>query len=231
MTAILWAFIAACSSPTTPDTDLDVSGPEAPRVASPQAKTAPMPLHLEDGACVGDPPAPICEPRHLSTPRPVANPRACDTREDCLPTEFCGAGVCRTFDGEQATLCVQRAWIEGFLCEDAGWMQVIADSNAFQPGSNSFGWLRKLEPGTCLVEDVECTVIDLPVWSHAQAEFLVAATADEDAHVFDYSASEYFSGQERLRQLIDAGCYPIRGASPSRDGEMHPFAHVALWYP
>ncbi len=121
MTAILWAFVAARSSPPSPGT----AAPEAPRAASPQAKAAPEPLHMEDGACVGEPPAPICEPVHLSTPKPVANPRACDTRDDCLPTEILR---CRRLQDPRRRarhpLC-QRAWLEGPLCdEEKRWLRV-----------------------------------------------------------------------------------------------------------
>ncbi len=205
---------------------------EAPRAASPQAKAAPEPLHMEDGACVGEPPAPICEPVHLSTPKPVANPRACDTRDDCLPTEFCGAGVCRTLEGEHATLCVQRAWIEGPLCVgDERWLSVWGYFPVHNIEGGALHWGRPRDEGTCVVEGLECSVIDLSVWATKPVSlFATVSTAEQGGEARAY-ANEEFIGRERLRSLIDAGCYTLRGMDPIPEWDTHPYAHIALWYP
>jgi hypothetical protein len=65
MTAILWAFVAARSSPPSPGT----AAPEAPRAASPQAKAAPEPLHMGTAPASGS-----LQP--LSRARPPLHPQA-----------------------------------------------------------------------------------------------------------------------------------------------------------
>jgi hypothetical protein len=218
-------LLVGCRVPASVDSDETVVLPA-------QARAAPVPLHMEDGACVGEPPAPICEPVHLSTPKPVDDPRACDTRDDCLPTEFCGAGVCRILDGEQATLCVQRAWIEGPLCAgDEHWLAVDGYISGSYVEGGDFGWRRPREEGECVVEGLECTVIELSAWAHNQVSLVALITAEERGGVQRAYAHENFVGRERLRSLIDAGCYTLRGTDPIPGWDTHPYAHIALWYP
>jgi hypothetical protein len=81
------------------------------------------------------------------------------------------------------------------------------------------------------VDDVECTVIDVSVWAHAEVSLSVSLQLEDHGAISGSFNEERFSGQERLRSLIDAGCYTLRGADPIPEWDTHPYAHIALWYP
>ncbi len=202
-----------------------------PDISLPPPPKAPAPLTYGDGACVGDPPAPVCTPEHLTTPKELVAPRSCATRADCLPTEFCGAGACRELQGEKATLCIERAWLQGQLCQEVDEISVSVRT-AYSGGDWGYVFWQGpiVADGSCVAEIHHCDEVDLLDLAREGTEFGVFAYAPDERWTY-HSAVEYFAGHERIRSLINAGCYTITNRLSADPEEAQPRAHIALWYP
>lgn len=189
------------------------------------------PIRLIDGACVGEPPEPVCEPQHLTTPKDLVDPRACRSRADCLPNEFCGAGACRVLEGEKATFCIERGWVEGKLC-DIPWMRLSADLQDGGVRTPILSSERELDlEASCQWEARLCTEVDLAAMARSELRLSIRMT-DAPGDIWGHWAQTYIAGPETFRTMLEEGCMEVQGVEGEAERtHVGVFAHIGLWYP
>lgn len=176
--------------------------------------------------CDDPPPDAVCEPVHVTTAPPVPNPRACDSRDDCHPDEFCGAGACRTLEGERGTICIERAWLEGRVCPDDYEFIVLNASASHQV----FFWEQPLNGSVpCAVETQECWEVDLGEWARWERSYTAALLPPN--RIAEHLSNEMSAGAEAVRAQINAGCNTVHPSRPLPGDEAYTRAHYALWFP
>jgi hypothetical protein len=173
-----------------------------------------------------------CTETHLGVAPPKPGATECTSRSDCAYDEFCGAGVCRTIDGETATLCIDRLWLEGFACEPVESIELTLR----KVGGADWGESRlahvelDVAPGQeCAVQEPRaCEMVDLEVLAR---NFLLFEKRYDVAGYSDlHMTSEVVSGHQQILNWLDTPCRELTyqrgdGSGLSLVGE------VSLWYP
>lgn len=169
-----------------------------------------------------------CVETHLNEAAPNPDGKACTTRADCSPVEFCGAGTCRTLDGELATLCVDKLWVEGAFCGDLDHVGAsVFTERRWKPDPLLLSLERDLdESDACDVVAVhECTTVSLEV----VAESLLNVSRYVGGPGWKNSTHVFISGEQGILDWLESGCVSMEPGF--QHGSVGVQGQVSLWYP
>lgn len=206
---LLWA----CSSPM-------------PQVSRPAGSTPSPEVPTADGAGCLPAPDPPCPPIHLGTagiPSPGAI--ACESRADCPPEQFCGAGTCRSVDDEWVTLCLEQVSWEGALCDPTVPLRVFA---GVEGSYYDVVWDIPASDNVCVRRLEQCKLVELSILTDDGARVSIVQGVSREGPSGVATFDLY--GRQWVMDHIDQGCLTMeKSTHPFRQSKAK--ATWSVWYP
>jgi hypothetical protein len=140
--------------------------------------------------------------------------------------------VCRTVEGETATLCINRLWLEGNVCS------VIDAMHLYISFEGPDAWLGNFlvanaypvaeRPCTPVVAE-ECVQVDLEVMARNIIGLKKDYSTANPTFAGTYT-TEFVAGHQQVLDWLDAPCRPLAYQLSGGSG-LTVMGEVSLWYP